>query len=322
MNQNGFLRVLMLAGCIALTVLLTLHLRPHVINYMVTPTGSQADVSNMAANKEVGQVKAQDTTGNLFNPLQLKEDFGSGPLSIVRQKGYVTDLSSLDLDRLSTDELLMTIHSYPDNADVLCRRKIRMGKVGDGGWEICDDPDIRPRAPCIIYSLGINYDFSFDDDAAKLYDCHVYSFDPSMAKEKDQYDRSEKVHFYKIGLDGSTNKNSKNWQLYTLGDLRKKLGHQNSTIDVIKMDIESSEWGALPEMASSGELAKVRQLLLEFHVVSASRDYLLPRLKAMQAIERSGLRKFYAHKNHACVTTIPGFPVARTMCYEVHFLRR
>ncbi|XP_059178740.1 probable methyltransferase-like protein 24 [Physella acuta] len=310
MSLNRLVRLLLLVVGTSLIVFLAFRLRPHVIKYAMRPTGSRCDVNKM------------DAVAHPMSPLQLEEDFGSGPLSSVRQKGYVTNLSSLDLDKLSTEEILMTIHSYPDNTDTLCRRKFRMGNIGDGGWEICDDPDIRPRAPCIIYSLGINFDFSFDDDAARLYGCHVYSFDPSMEKEKDQYNRSDRVHFYKIGLSGSTYVNSNKWQLYTLGDLRKKLGHQNSTIDVIKMDIESSEWEALPEMASSGELDKVRQLLLEFHILEEKRDYLLPRLKAMQAIEKSGLKIFYTHKNHACGTKVSCFPLRRSMCYEVHYLRR
>ncbi|KAI8772243.1 uncharacterized protein LOC106067101 [Biomphalaria glabrata] len=252
----------------------------------------------------------------------LRTDIGTGPLSVVREKGRVRNLAEVDLDKMSSQELLLTIHSYVDSNQIICQRKFRMGNIGDGGWEICDDPDVRPREPCIIYSFGISNDFSFDDDAAKMYGCHVYSFDPSMTKEKDQFDRSSNVHFYKIGIDGKTYVNSQQWKLFAHRDIRKMLGHANSTIAVIKMDVESSEWGAIPEMFESGELANTRQLLMEFHIVSSSRDYLLPRLKAIQAIEKSGLRIFYTHKNHACGTTVAGFPLMRTMCYEVHYLRR
>ena len=36
-------------------------------------------------------------------------------------------------------------------------------------------------------------------------------------------------------------------------------------ISVLKMDIESWEWTALPDMLSSGSLNLVSQLLIEFH---------------------------------------------------------
>ncbi|CAG5125172.1 unnamed protein product, partial [Candidula unifasciata] len=206
---------------------------------------------------------------------------------------------------------------------VICQRKIRMGNVGDGGWEICDDLKVRPKRPCIVYSFGINYDFSFDDDVARLYGCHVYSFDPSMEKMEtsNRSVLSSHVHFYKIGLSGQTVTLDQGWNLYTLSDIRSRLGHQNAVIDVIKMDIEASEWDALPQMVSSGQLENVRQLLLEYHVVDTSHEYLLPRLKSIQAVERLGFRKFLVHKNEHCVEYFVKYPVPRTHCYEVHYLR-
>ncbi|BFZ00525.1 hypothetical protein BsWGS_03564 [Bradybaena similaris] len=241
-------------------------------------------------------------------------------LQNLRQKGLSASLEGVDLSRMSEEELLLTAHSYLDNAVVICRRKLRMGNMGDGGWEICDDPDVRPRPPCIIYSFGINYDFSFDDDASNVYGCHVYSFDPSMKKFEDHVERSKLVHFYKIGLSDSSTTTQDKWKMKTLADIRTMLGHDNVTIDVIKMDIEWSEWPAIPEMIRSGQLKSVRQLMVEYHLVGTSRRYMLPRLQTIQAVERAGFKKYYVHKNPACVTRISGFPVARTMCYEVHYV--
>ncbi|XP_059178722.1 uncharacterized protein LOC131957906 isoform X2 [Physella acuta] len=298
MSRNGFLRVFALIAFTAVVVVLTLQMRPHVVNYITTGPGSYFDSRDM-------------------------QEFGSGPLAFVRKNGYVNTLVGLNLDNLTLDELVLTIHSYPDNIETICERKVRMGKIGDGGWEICDDPDVRPTAPCIIYSYGIHYDFSFDDDAAKVYGCHVYSFDPSMDKMADQVNRSDFVHFYKVGLSGQTQVLPKhNWKLYTHGDLRKMIGHQDQTIDVIKMDIEAHEWNAIPEMAATGQLTQVKQFLVEFHVSQLTREYLVPKLKAMQDLELAGFKRFYSHKNYACGGTIPGFPTTRTRCYELHYIRR
>ncbi|CAL1545547.1 unnamed protein product, partial [Lymnaea stagnalis] len=96
-------------------------------------------------------------------------------LAHVRRNGYVLDLAKLDLNKLTDDELLMTIHSYPDNADGLCRRKLRMGTSLTEAGRFVMTRHQTPDPPCVIYSFGINYDFSFDDDASKLYGCHVYS---------------------------------------------------------------------------------------------------------------------------------------------------
>ncbi|KAK0048817.1 methyltransferase-like protein 24 [Biomphalaria pfeifferi] len=293
---------------IVAVVLLSIQFHPTVIT-LVTGTPDKKSTSDVVS-------KMADKYAD------FSEDIGKGPLSFMRQKGKLDNLANINLDQMSEEELLMTLHSNVDNTNVLCRRKIRLGKIDDGGWEVCDDPDVRPRDPCIVYSFGINNDFSFDDDAAKVYGCHVYSFDPSMSNAKDQYDRSSNVHFYKIGLDGRTYVNDKNWPLFTFQDIRAKLKHENSTIDLVKMDIENSEWPSLPQMAASGQLANVKQFLFEYHINEQSRNYILPRLKALQEVERAGFRRFYVHKNPACRFNINGIPVIRTTCYEVYYLRR
>ena len=50
--------------------------------------------------------------------------------------------------------VVYVVVSYLDNTDYQCTRKLRMGNVGDGGWEVCDDYQYRPIKPCIVYSFG------------------------------------------------------------------------------------------------------------------------------------------------------------------------
>ena len=51
-------------------------------------------------------------------------------------------------------DVVYVVVSYLDNTDYQCTRKLRMGNVGDGGWEVCDDYQYRPIKPCIVYSFG------------------------------------------------------------------------------------------------------------------------------------------------------------------------
>ncbi|GFR69564.1 methyltransferase-like protein 24 [Elysia marginata] len=239
-------------------------------------------------------------------------------LSFLRRNSISHKLANIDIDQQMNDtQVALTLHSYLDNQDTVCRRKIRMGDMDDGGWEICDDEDVRPVPPCIIYSLGIGKDWTFDEDASRLYGCHVFSFDPSLGLEK--HDRTPHIHFYPWGVGGETRVNGKGWPMFTLGDVKKKLGHENKVIDIVKMDIESSEWSALPEMLSSRELDSVRQLFVEYHVVFPASHR--KSLKTIQAVEGDGWRKFYVHKNIHCARKQEGFPVRRTSCYEVMYLR-
>ena len=116
-----------------------------------------------------------------------------------------------------------------------------MGHMDDGGWEICDDQGVRPEPPCIIYSFGIATDWTFDDDASRVYGCHVFAFDPSIGLA--QHDRSQLVHFYPWGLAGLTGTGKNGWPMFTFGDIKRKLGHTDKVGTV-------GAWGGLQNYLS------------------------------------------------------------------------
>ncbi|XP_041370649.1 methyltransferase-like protein 24 [Gigantopelta aegis] len=248
-------------------------------------------------------------------------DVDTSVLAGVRKKGLVKNLQSGEqLKAMDADGIWKTYHSYTDNIDIICERRLRMGKIGDGGWEVCDDPPYRPIKPCIVYSFGINNDFSFDDDVVKSYECDVYSFDPSMSANTHR--RNKNNMFYKIGIGGKDEKDNKKWQLMTLTSIRKMLNHSKSIIDVLKMDAEGAEWASVPSMIEAGELKTVRQLLLEFHT-GGQKTYEqgLPKLKLLSDLEQHGFRRFLVHKNPACRAIMKDiFPLVRTGCQEVHYV--
>ncbi|XP_048253097.1 probable methyltransferase-like protein 24 [Haliotis rufescens] len=238
-------------------------------------------------------------------------------LEELRGQGQIILPDKAAIDKLSAAAVFRTYHSYLDNVDILCSRKLRMGRLGDGGWEICDDREYRPVKPCIVYSFGINYDYSFDDAMAKNYECDVFSFDPSM--KKNSYQRSARVRFLNIGIDGENTVNG-NWEMHTLGRVKAMLNHNQNAIDVLKMDVESSEWRSLPEMVASRDLRSVRQLLVEYHGKCTDRDACIQMLKVLKDVYDLGFRKFYVHKNPGCHLKSSVFPVERTFCYEIHYV--
>ncbi|XP_067653276.1 probable methyltransferase-like protein 24 [Haliotis asinina] len=240
-----------------------------------------------------------------------------GPLKELREQGQVVLPDKDRIAKMTLSEAFRTYHSYLDNVDTLCYRKLRMGRLGDGGWEICDDGDYRPIAPCIVYSFGINNDFSFDDDTAKVYECQVFAFDPSMNQVS--YQRSPRVRFIRMGIDGRDYKRA-SWEMRTFTSMKKLLNHTGRVVDVLKMDVEGSEWPSLPNIVSSGELSKVRQLLVEYHGPCTEKNDCINRLKLLKDIYDAGFRKFYVHKNHHCTLNNALFPVLRTFCYEIHYV--
>ena len=45
--------------------------------------------------------------------------------------------------------------SYTQQVQVTCASIERLGKITDGGWEVCEDSPYKPAAPCLVYSFGL-----------------------------------------------------------------------------------------------------------------------------------------------------------------------
>jgi hypothetical protein len=138
----------------------------------------------------------------------------------------------------------------------------------DGHKAVCLDQLISPvYNNCLVYSFGINNQWTFDEAMAK-FGCQVYSFDPSMGVS--DHNRTDKIHFYNLGL-GSKNEldPTRGWKMKTASSIYQMLTtrHGNTTpVDILKLDIEFSEWEVIPQMLKSAFLTnKVKQLAIEIH---------------------------------------------------------
>ena len=106
-------------------------------------------------------------------------------MKFMKFRNYVEIVSNFTIPE---DEVLATMtrkeiqwvyHTYVMSQQTSCKI-IRMGHQGDGGWNICNEPRWKlEKGKCLVYSYGINFDFSFDDAFAK-FGCEVHAFDPSM----------------------------------------------------------------------------------------------------------------------------------------------
>nr|KAG5685842.1 hypothetical protein BaRGS_014302 [Batillaria attramentaria] len=245
-------------------------------------------------------------------------------MELLRKYGnttFIPDQKTLKTYNLT--QLSALWHSYLDHVHITCQRHIRMGNLGDGGYEVCDDIQWRPIRPCLVYSFGIRNDFSFDDDVANVYGCDVFSFDPSMKKKTHRH--SERVMFYKMGLGGKTEQRDQ-WEIHTLSDLKKMLNHTGRVVDVLKMDIEENEWEVLSNIIEERQLINVRQLFIEYHFLFFSKEEtveaFLSKFAVLRALQDIGFRIFYTHKYSFgnCNRRSAAFPVVRTSCYEVQYV--
>ena len=164
----------------------------------------------------------------------------------------------------------------------------------DGQKSICLDPNVRPSEDhCIVYSIGINNDWSFDETMEK-YGCRIFSFDPSMGKPT--HDHSQKIHFFNFGLASRDYVDGRNWTMKTLSSMYKILStayHGEAVIDYLKIDVEFAEWDVLPQIISSGMLTKVRQLGVEFHILeNKGLPYYRSLVGIIKSIEDAGMVRF------------------------------
>lgn len=140
----------------------------------------------------------------------------------------------------------------------------------------------------VVYSFGIGEDVSFDTEIIKKYNANVYGFDPTPKSVKwiSEQILPDKFRFYDFGISDKTGpatfyfpknpdfvsgsvveqsnidlENGIDVQLKTLDDTAHFLGHQK--IDILKMDIEGSEYDVLENIVKSDLV--IGQILIEFH---------------------------------------------------------
>ena len=129
---------------------------------------------------------------------------------------------------------------------------------------------------CIVYSIGSNNFFEFEQDTLKNTPCEVHTFDCTGRKDRFRnIPDHERMHFHHVCLGdkfeigparckGGENKCGDTW---TLLEIQRNLKH--TQIDLFKMDIEGFEWDLfhswpeLEDQANSEQLLLPMQLLVE-----------------------------------------------------------
>lgn len=141
----------------------------------------------------------------------------------------------------------------------------------------------------IVYSFGVGEDISFDKDLIRDFNCTVYGFDPTPKSIGfiENQGHIQGFNFYPYGIadhDGSmpfflpenpnhvsgsslikSGKNASHNPIHVpvkkFSTIAKELGHRK--IDVLKMDIEGSEYEVLNDILDSD--VEIGQILIEFH---------------------------------------------------------
>ncbi|KAF9279748.1 hypothetical protein BGZ68_007720 [Mortierella alpina] len=152
-------------------------------------------------------------------------------------------------------------------ASFMCPHDIqRVGPLSDGGKWLCGMSlyEEHPRAKCVIYSFGVNYETRFEGEMLDRTDCEIFAYDASVTAMGPEA-TGPRAHFwpYFIGRENKVDENGKTWK--TLKTLMQENGHD--WIDILKVDIEGYEYQTFDAiMDDFGDVLPFSQLQMELHV--------------------------------------------------------
>ena len=135
---------------------------------------------------------------------------------------------------------LTVYSSYPYN-------KIRVGKVYDGGYVICDGLKYD-----LLLSCGISNDISFEDEFTKKYNVKCVAYDGTINNLPETINNN--IIWVKKNIGPNNTDNTTN--------LKDFLNNFNNIF--LKMDIESYEFDWLRNITIE-ELKNISQITIEFH---------------------------------------------------------
>ena len=187
------------------------------------------------------------------------------------------------LKKLKMKLKILTGRNSPFIKEVECRHEWYGNTYG--GFYV--HPDVLSK-DSIVYSFGIGEDISFDKMLIENHKCNVFAFDPtpkSINWVKSQQLPSN-FRFFEYGIDSKTgfvnfnmpkNKNHVSASIIkhqnvdandfisvpmkSLTDIANEFNHNH--IDLLKMDIEGSEYEIMDSILSSS--LQINQILLEIH---------------------------------------------------------
>lgn len=144
--------------------------------------------------------------------------------------------------------------------DFVCQHERRVGFGGDGGKWICDPHRIANQSSCLVYSVGSNNDFSFEEHVFSQIstDCEIHTFDFG-----DYAAGAEKagVHYHQVGMGLDATEGNKVFK--SLATIIQELGHEGQTIDIFKIDCEGCEWTTAAKWMEAN--VTLRQIQVELH---------------------------------------------------------
>jgi hypothetical protein len=227
----------------------------------------------------------------------------------------------------------------------------RYDAFDDGPKFVCGVDVLAAKAKtssgCLVYSIGSNNNIFFEAAVSNFIGCEIHTFDPTLSKPfvGDQY---ATFHPWGLGEDGKNDSfENKKWISKSLATFVRELGHENRTIDILKVcsitytipicftvdspeicfssvisaysfqvDCEGCEWTTLPpffDLVASGNF-RVGQVQVELHQFVLRPNELA---QFFSAVDKAKLRVFHKERNPWC----SGYKCAEYSFVSESFLR-
>lgn len=210
----------------------------------------------------------------LFSQDKLAQDVGhDDPLRIFQQKlqswnrKRAQRLDYIRSNRQTTDVERFMFDALEPEWD--CEVQDRIGRpFGDGGKFVCGfNAAVAANAACLVYSVGSNYDASFEQDVRSRSACEIHTFDPTMnITDMDSVSRDYKFRVHGVGL-GCKHEACKLGTVEPLSAIMATLGHAQKTLTILKVDCEGREYDAFDLIFADCAAGRVTidQLQIELH---------------------------------------------------------
>jgi Methyltransferase domain len=188
--------------------------------------------------------------------------------------------------------------------------------------------------PCLVVSVGINKDFSFDQDIHRMHGCEGVAFDPSITHPSIL--NGTKLRFLQLGLRAPSHlEYGSTWDSINFATFRAALGHRH--LAVLKVDCEGCEYQMYRDIVAAQYpdfFRTIDQVAFEVHAYSkfAATDALALDLGRMYVLmRRSGLTLVSAvltacgdSSGYLCDNAVfkeAGYPCTRVGCQDLGFAR-
>jgi hypothetical protein len=185
-----------------------------------------------------------------------------------------------------------------------CDVDLRVGEVvGDGAKYICNPHHILQQPNCLYYGFGVNGNIEFDITFQNLFRCEMHTFDPTPSVVRGVQPanlKSRGIAFHNFGVagsDGTITLEGSNVPVMSFQTIKERLNHTDKVIDVVKIDVEGSEWEAFRDLFAHCDTNEpyAHQFQVELHSATAA---LLTEFH--DSMTRCGYRSFHKDANLYC----------------------